>query len=196
GLACAGWLRGNQRLEEAAIVLDVLAESTLACGVLSRALIAQANLAVVQHLSGDFCAALRTLQKIVDTHGFTCINRTVFDEAPGLAVLMDRARDQQQLVLPDIYLAVFSNVFSPTAIPAPPREATVPLSLTSKELEILGLLREGLPNQAISERTGIALSTTKWHLKNIFAKLGVSNRTAAIVQLGQTQPAQPSAANR
>ena len=56
-----------------------------------------------------------------------------------------------------------------------------PITLTQREQEILKLLRLGLSNQAISEQTGVALSTIKWHLKKIFAKLGVSTRAEAIV---------------
>ena len=42
-------------------------------------------------------------------------------------------------------------------------------------------LLSGLSNTQISDKTGIALSTTKWHLKNIYAKLNVSSRTEAIL---------------
>ncbi len=66
------------------------------------------------------------------------------------------------------------------------------ISLTGKEQEIMELLVRGLDNSSISKQTGIALSTTKWHLKNIYAKLGVSNRTEAI----RLQSSQASARNR
>ncbi|WP_397380941.1 helix-turn-helix transcriptional regulator [Pseudomonas sp.] len=33
----------------------------------------------------------------------------------------------------------------------------------------------------MSDKTGMALSTTKWHLKNIYSKLNVSTRTEAIL---------------
>ena len=50
---------------------------------------------------------------------------------------------------------------------------------------MLALLCSGLSNNEISNRIGVALSTTKWHLKNIFAKMGVTSRTAAILQASQ-----------
>ncbi len=146
---------------------------------------ALANLAVLQQLRGDPCQAVHILYRLIDSHGLASLNRIAYDEAPGLAALVQRAIEQQQLLLPESYLQLFQDVLQPPATPAPPPAAPVPLSLTGKELEILALLREGLSNQDISQRTGIALSTTKWHLKNIFAKLGVSNRTAAILRLGQ-----------
>ena len=53
--------------------------------------------------------------------------------------------------------------------------------LTSKELEIFELLAAGLTNADISKQSGIALSTTKWHLKNIYTKLSVANRSGAMM---------------
>jgi LuxR family maltose regulon positive regulatory protein len=55
-------------------------------------------------------------------------------------------------------------------------------ALTSRELEVLVLLAQGLSNQQISTRAQISLTTVKWHVKNIFAKLGVSTRVGALVR--------------
>ncbi len=52
-------------------------------------------------------------------------------------------------------------------------------SLTRRETEILGLVGEGLTNIEISHSLSISLNTTRWHLKNIFRKLHVDNRTKA-----------------
>ena len=54
--------------------------------------------------------------------------------------------------------------------------------LTDREIDILKLLACGLSNTQISERSRIALSTAKWHLKKVFAKLDVSTRTGAIAK--------------
>jgi DNA-binding NarL/FixJ family response regulator len=52
--------------------------------------------------------------------------------------------------------------------------------LTSREAEILELVPAGLTNAAIAERLWISPGTVKKHLDNIYAKLGVANRTAAV----------------
>lgn len=52
--------------------------------------------------------------------------------------------------------------------------------LTQRELDLLKLVSLGLSNKDISERSNITLLTTKWHLKNVFAKLGVSTRMEAV----------------
>lgn len=52
--------------------------------------------------------------------------------------------------------------------------------LSERELEVLSLVTQGLPNQAIADRLFISLGTTKWHMTNIFTKLGVTNRVQAV----------------
>jgi DNA-binding NarL/FixJ family response regulator len=53
-------------------------------------------------------------------------------------------------------------------------------TLTSREREIVDHLAEGCSNAAIAERLTIAPTTVRTHLENIYAKLGVRNRTAAV----------------
>jgi DNA-binding NarL/FixJ family response regulator len=52
--------------------------------------------------------------------------------------------------------------------------------LTPRELEVLELLAEGLPNKAIAVRLGISDQTVKFHVGSISGKLGASNRTDAV----------------
>ena len=53
--------------------------------------------------------------------------------------------------------------------------------LTELELKILRLMSEGLSNEEISEITALARETIKGHLKSLFRKLDVKNRTEAAV---------------
>jgi LuxR family maltose regulon positive regulatory protein len=52
--------------------------------------------------------------------------------------------------------------------------------LSARELEVLKLLAGGLSNHEIGNELFVTTNTVKWHLKNIFAKLGVHNRTQAV----------------
>jgi DNA-binding NarL/FixJ family response regulator len=53
------------------------------------------------------------------------------------------------------------------------------LGLTERELTILGALARGLSNDEIAKEFWVAPQTVKFHLTNIYRKLGVKNRTEA-----------------
>lgn len=52
--------------------------------------------------------------------------------------------------------------------------------LTERELDVLRAVARGLSNKEIGEALGIATNTVQVHLRNIFAKLGVGDRTEAV----------------
>jgi len=52
--------------------------------------------------------------------------------------------------------------------------------LTAREIQVLELLAEGLPNKAIGERLRISDQTVKFHVASISGKLGAANRTDAV----------------
>ena len=54
-------------------------------------------------------------------------------------------------------------------------------ALTSREVGVLELVGQGLSNRDIAAALGIAHETAKVHVKNILRKLGVINRTAAVM---------------
>jgi DNA-binding NarL/FixJ family response regulator len=55
-------------------------------------------------------------------------------------------------------------------------------ALTNREREVLALLVKGRSNKEIAAALGISEETTKSHLKGLFAKLGVRDRTDAAIQ--------------
>jgi DNA-binding NarL/FixJ family response regulator len=65
--------------------------------------------------------------------------------------------------------------------PADPRSREH-AGLTKRELEVLRLVADGLNNQAIAERLFVSDHTIHRHLANIFNKLSVSSRAAAVAQ--------------
>lgn len=52
--------------------------------------------------------------------------------------------------------------------------------LSSREMEVLGLVAAGLSNQEIAEKFFITERTVRYHLTSVFAKLGADNRTRAV----------------
>ena len=61
------------------------------------------------------------------------------------------------------------------------RERAQPEPLTPRELEVLGLISQGLHNSEIAERLFVTERTVKFHVSSILAKLGADNRTEAVV---------------
>jgi LuxR family maltose regulon positive regulatory protein len=53
---------------------------------------------------------------------------------------------------------------------------------TARELGLLALLEAGLSNQEIADRLGLTVATVKWHLHNLFHKLQVRSRSAALIK--------------
>ncbi|MFE8605519.1 LuxR C-terminal-related transcriptional regulator [Archangium violaceum] len=187
GLAQAWVLMARGRYGKAHALLETLRASAHDVGYVSRESSLLAAIAVCHWRAGDAAAAFAALNRglaLVQRFGF---NRGVFDETPGLRELIVAAATQRKLshVLPSRYTARFQDVLSlgsggPPGLADPPGAPLEPL--TERELQMLKLLAQGLSNQEISERSNVALSTTKWHLRNVFAKLEVTTRTAAIVK--------------
>ena len=55
------------------------------------------------------------------------------------------------------------------------------ISITKREMEVLRHLAKGLNNTQISNELNISLHTTKAHIRSIFSKLSVQDRTEAVV---------------
>ena len=53
-------------------------------------------------------------------------------------------------------------------------------ALTPREVQVLELLAEGLPNKAIAARLNISDQTVKFHVSAILLKLGAASRTEAV----------------
>lgn len=59
-------------------------------------------------------------------------------------------------------------------------DAAIEEPLTPREVQVLELLAEGLPNKAIADRLHISDQTVKFHVASISGKLGAANRTDAV----------------
>jgi len=68
----------------------------------------------------------------------------------------------------------------PPPIPAEPHPNGAPNELSAREAEVLRELVKGARNSEIADKLGISERTVKAHLGNIYQKLGVTSRSAAV----------------
>ena len=192
GVSHAAMLLSARQHAECRITLQTLVDSARRAGYVYRVAPLYGMLAACEWHAGNRHAAFDALNLglgFMQQIGFT---RTAFDEAPLLRDVLTAAINTRQLQqpLPERFLEKFKGMF-PAAHPAARSSASrtsIPLeALTDREANLLSLLAEGLSNQEISERSQIALSTTKWHLKNVFSKLHVTTRTGALAKARELQ---------
>jgi DNA-binding NarL/FixJ family response regulator len=75
--------------------------------------------------------------------------------------------------------ALEGNVHTAVGLEDTDRSGAKALGLTQREVTILGALARGLSNDEIAKEFWVAPQTVKFHLTNIYRKLGVKNRTEA-----------------
>ncbi|MDB4874334.1 MAG: response regulator receiver [Gemmatimonadetes bacterium] len=105
------------------------------------------------------------------------IHRALVAGAKGY-ILKDMLRTQ---VLATIRAVHRGNKVIPAEVAARLAEFVPRLQLTERELEVLGLVSKGLSNKEIARVIGRTEETVKAHLKNVFEKLGVADRTEAVM---------------
>ncbi len=95
--------------------------------------------------------------------------------------------------LPDDVFAAIRRVVAGGAVLAPviadrviTRDRDINHVLSTRELDVLELLAEGLSNRAIAQRLHLSEATIKTHLAHIYKKLDVENRTAAVIAANTT----------
>lgn len=68
------------------------------------------------------------------------------------------------------------------------RRRRVTSPLTPRQLQLLRLVAEGLTNRQVARQLSLAEGTVRRHLENIYCRLGVTSRTAAVRHLATARP--------
>ncbi|WP_293982426.1 LuxR C-terminal-related transcriptional regulator [Sphingobium sp.] len=141
-------------------------------------LMLSATCAVSAGKVGDAKRSFERAIRMASERGF---HRTIMDYGWGLTLLL--AETDLSSALTGTSAVLVEALRSRYRIRAEGRDEQAPVErLTAREHEVLVLLDTGLTSQAIADHIDLGLSTTKWHIQNIYNKLGVRNRSGALAR--------------
>ncbi len=131
--------------------------------------------ALAQQAAGDpdAAAALAEALELAGPEGYL---RTFVDEGPALRPVL---REVVRRKLGGAYARRLLAASDPDGAAPPPLPDDVE-PLTEREREVLRLLASELSGPEIARHLGVSLNTVRTHSKNVYGKLGVSSRRAAV----------------
>jgi LuxR family maltose regulon positive regulatory protein len=197
GLHFRGYARlliAQQRLPEAFVVLDRLLELALQNGLVGVAAIEALLLRTLAEAQrGERERAYQALAQALayaEPRGFF---RTIVDEGEPIATVLRGLRGPAAWERHAAPLGV-TRAYVDRLIDTIVSEATVQDTsridanaaliepLSDRELDVLRLLELGRSNRAIADELFVAVGTVKAHTYNVYQKLGVGNRTQAVIR--------------
>lgn len=134
--------------------------------------------AMTLQMMGDTTQALAVFGEALSAAEPGGLVRSFVDAGPAAAELLSAARlEGLHLAYTDKLLFAFGVAEDSVGLSAGLVEP-----LSTREMEVLGLIAEGLSNREIGERLYLALDTVKGHNRRIFGKLQVQRRTEAVAR--------------
>lgn len=133
-------------------------------------------LALAYHMQGDLVAALVPLERaltLAEPEGYV---RVFVDEGQPMSALLEKAAKHG--INPTYARQLLSALGKVEDKPAGKQALIDPLS--ERELEVLRLLGTDLDGPDLARELTVSLNTVRTHIKNIYTKLGVNNRRAAV----------------
>jgi len=170
-------------LDEAARLLGRLLQATETGGRLGSAIQILLLQALAFQAQDNLPHALALLERalgLAEPEGYV---RIFVDEGEAMRLLLEKQahnRDHRLSGYADKLLAAFTQA---VAVPKPAnlyQKTGMVEPLSERELEVLKLLRSELSGPEIAQHLSVSINTFRTHTKNIFIKLGVNDRRAAI----------------
>jgi LuxR family maltose regulon positive regulatory protein len=169
--------KGDSPARETAVrLLDPLIETAAEESRKGVQIEALALRALAQQAAGDTAGAMTFLERalrLAEPEGYV---RLFIDLGMPMMRLLQESHARQ--VMPEYVEHLLESISENAALQFGKQHA-LPEPLSERELEILGLVAAGLTNREIAGQLFISAETVKKHAGNVFAKLGVSNRTEA-----------------
>ena len=117
--------------------------------------------------------ALQQALTLAEPEGYV---RTFVDEGPPMAALLDEVATHR--IAPSYVRQLLTAFGKAGDRPAVNQDLIEPLS--ERELDVLRLLRTDLNGPDLARKLMVSLNTMRTHTKNIYTKLGVNDRRAAV----------------
>jgi LuxR family maltose regulon positive regulatory protein len=179
-------LPGEHPLEEALSLLEQVRTRMQAEGQISDVLQALVLQALAQQARGHLPQALSTLQEalaLAESEGWV---RLFVDEVTPMAVLLQQvvASGGSSPYVTSLVeaLGVHTTQQEGTSLPQAWSHEILVEPLSEREVEVLRLLATGESNAEMAQVLVVSMSTVRTHLRHIYDKLGVTNRTQAVVR--------------
>jgi LuxR family maltose regulon positive regulatory protein len=143
--------------------------------------------ALAEQVRGDMAAALVALERtltLAETEGYV---RIFVDAGPPMAGLLEAAAKRG---IATDYARQLLTAFGNAEVTAPVKQDSKKIQiepLSARELEVLRLLGTDLDGPEIARELTVSLNTIRTHTKNLYSKLGVNNRRAAVTRAEELQ---------
>ena len=174
--------RDEGALRDARRLLDRLQQAAEAGGRAGSVIEILLLQALARHAQGDTPAAITSLERaltLAEPEGYV---RLFVDEGEPMRLLIfdvglrieKQKRDESRKLIG--YVEKLLAAFAPAAA----QQSSIVEPLSERELDVLKLLGTELSGPEIADRLSVALNTVRTHTKNIYSKLGVNSRRAAV----------------
>jgi LuxR family maltose regulon positive regulatory protein len=191
----ARWLRLSGKYDQARQALATVGESVRTGGRFGRLIGIRIGQALVEQACDEMVAACSFMEEAIALAACEGYRSQFLDAGSQVFPLLRLARQAAPAFADDLLLRASAKASLRTSALSSERRpgtaagtvaeslsASLIEPLTARELEVLNLLASGLAYREIAERLIVALGTVQAHCSNIYGKLGVNNRTQAVLK--------------
>lgn len=137
--------------------------------------------ALAWNTAGEEARAIKALTDAVVLCAQLGYERVIRDEGPAIQALLQKLPiDKSEGAATALLQRLRRDNSAPNNGATASANSALIEPLTKRELQILGRLQSDLSNREIAEAIFVSEGTLKWHLHNIYGKLGVRTRTGAL----------------